>query len=31
MFELKESYFDLMKKNMAEVVRVKGLKTIFDK
>jgi hypothetical protein len=30
MFELKESYFDLMKKNMAEAVRVKGLKTIFD-
>lgn len=31
MFELKESYFDLMKKNMAEIVRQKGLKTIFDK
>lgn len=30
MFELKESYFDLMKKNMAEALRLKGLSTIFD-
>lgn len=30
MFELKESYFDLMKKNMKEVVRQKNLTTIFD-
>jgi len=30
MFELKESYFDLMKKNMAEAIRLKGLSTIFD-
>ncbi len=30
MFELKESYFDLMKKNMQEVIRQKKLTTIFD-